>query len=307
MPIEPTASTAPAEPGSTLVLPLEGPGATLERVGGKGESLARLARAGLPVPPGFHVTTAAYHRFVAANNLQSAIVAAASEANADDPASLERAAERIQTLFESGDIPEEVAQTIRGAYGALTASGGQGEAAGLAVAVRSSATAEDLPGASFAGQQESYLNERGVDAVLDAVKRCWASLWTARAIGYRARQGIAPDAVSLAVVVQELVPADAAGVLFTAHPVTGARDQALLNASWGLGEAVVGGLVTPDSVTVNKQTGAIVGQEIADKAVMTVLTSGGGTRTETVPDERRWQPALMPGQVTELARLGVRI
>src|SRR5207248_5256913 len=138
---------------------------------------------------------------------------------------------------------------------------------------------EDLPAMSFAGQQECYLNMRGADAVLEAVKRCWSSLWTALAIGYRAHHGIATDEVSLAVVVQELVPADAAGVLFTAHPVTGARDRVLINAAWGLGEAIVGGLVTPDSFTVDKDSGAILAQEIADKEVMTVLAPDG-TRTE---------------------------
>src|SRR5207245_5811743 len=130
-----------------------------------------------------------------------------------------------------------------------------------AVAVRSSATAEDLPGMSFAGQQESYLNVRGADCVLEAVKSCWASLWTARAIGYRARHGIAPDEVSLAVVVQELVPADAAGVLFTANPLTRVRDRVMINAAWGLGEAIVGGQVTPDTIIIDKASGAIVKQE----------------------------------------------
>ena len=127
----------------------------------------------------------------------------------------------------------------------------------LPVAVRSSATAEDLPELSFAGQQETYLNIHGAAMVLDAVKRCWASLWTARAIGYRARHGIAQEDVSLAVVVQELVPADAAGIMFTANPLTGARDQVMINAAWGLGEAIVGGLVTPDTVVVEKASGAI--------------------------------------------------
>ena len=308
-----TSHTALIEPTTTsaaLVLPLDAAEATLEQVGGKGEALARLARAGLPVPPGFHVTTEAYRRFVAANDLQTPIVAAASEASADDPASLERAAERIRGLFAGGTMPDDVAQAIRGAYAGLAGPGTEAAAAGTAVAVRSSATAEDLPGMSFAGQQETYLNVRGADAVLDAVKRCWASLWTGRAIGYRARHGIAPADVSLAVVVQELVPADAAGVLFTAHPVTGARDQALVNAAWGLGEAVVGGEVTPDSITVDKASGQIAAQEIADKEAMTVLATGsdgGGTRTEPVPDARRRQPTLAPDQVAELVRLGVRI
>src|SRR5205823_2741043 len=253
---------------SPLVLTLDDASATLEVVGGKGASLSRLAAAGLPVPPGFHLTTAAYRRFVAVNNLQVEIVRAAAEARADDPAALNAAAARIAALFTAGTIPGEVAAAIRRAYADLGPDD-------PAVAVRSSATAEDLPALSFAGQQETYLNVRGAAKVLDAVKRCWASLWTARAIGYRARQGIPPEEVSLAVVVQELVPADAAGILFTANPLTGARDQVMLNAAWGLGEAIVGGQVTPDTVVVDKASGRIREQEISEKAVMTVRTSEG--------------------------------
>src|SRR5262249_26315975 len=145
----------------------------------------------------------------------------------------------------------------------------------LPVAVRSSGTAEDLPEMSFAGQQETYLNISGEAKLLAAVVRCWASLWTARAIGYRARHSIDPRAVSLAVVVQELVPADAAGVLFTANPVTGAREEVHLNAAWGLGEAVVGGDVIADAFVVDKATWALKEQEIHDKAVMTVRTAEG--------------------------------
>src|SRR5579859_2918782 len=191
-------------PSITLVLPLDAPNATLERVGGKGASLARMAAAGLPVPPGFHITTTAYRQFIAANNLQEAILAAVAAATPSNPASLETASSHIAQLFMQGTIPDDIATAIRQTYKQL----GDGN---VAVAVRSSATAEDLPGMSFAGQQETYLNMRGESSVLDAVKRCWASLWTARAIGYRARQGVAPQDVSLAVVVQQLVPADAAG------------------------------------------------------------------------------------------------
>jgi rifampicin phosphotransferase len=284
--------------GAVLVLPLEAAEATLERVGGKGTALARLARAGLPVPPGFHVTTEAYRRFVAANGLHTAIVTAASDAPVGEPDFLERAAARIQALFAGGALPDDVARAIRQAYTGL------GD--GVAVAVRSSATAEDLPELSFAGQHESYLNVRGEAAVLDAITRCWASLWTARALGYRARAGIPPEDVSLAVVVQELVPADVAGVLFTADPVTGARDRVLINAAWGLGEAIVGGLVTPDSLTLDKGSGSILAREIADKAVMTVRAADG-TRTEAVPAECRGAPVLRPEQVAELTRLAREI
>ena len=285
--------------GIPLVLALDDASATLERVGGKGASLARLAAAGLPVPPGFHVTTAAYRRFVAAHGLQADILAAVSSATADDPATLDAASRRIGELFAQHAMPDDIAEAIRRAYAQL---GGND----LPVAVRSSATAEDLPELSFAGQQETYLNMRGDAMVLEAVQRCWASLWTARAIGYRARQGIAPQEVSLAVVVQELVPAEAAGILFSANPLTGARDQVMLSAAWGLGEAIVGGQVTPDTVLVSKANGAIIEQQINAKDVMTVRTRDG-TQEEPVPAERRTQAVLNPAQAAELARVGGRI
>jgi pyruvate,water dikinase len=284
---------------SPFILKLNGPDATLELVGGKGASLARMAEAGLPVPPGFQITTHAYRRFVSANCLAEAILSAAAQARADDPATLDRASAQIQSLVAQSTLPDDIAALIRQSYAELGADDPP-------VAVRSSATAEDLPGMSFAGQQETYLNGRGGDHVLAAVKRCWGSLWTARALGYRARQGIRPEEVSIAVVVQQLVPADVAGILFTANPVTGARDQMMINAAWGLGEAIVGGQVTPDTIIVDKQTGAIESLEIADKDVMTVRLPEG-TREELVPAEKRRQAALPPAQAAELIRLGVEI
>jgi len=175
-----------------------------------------------------------------------------------------------------------------------------------AVAVRSSATAEDLPELSFAGQQETYLNIHGIQAVLEAVQCCWASLWTARAISYRSGHGIDQDRVSLAVVVQLLVPAEAAGVLFTANPVTGQRDQVMISAAWGLGEAIVSGKVTPDTLIVDKGTGRVLSRQTADKQVMTVR---GEVQTEEqpVPKELRRRPVLSAGEASELVRLGVQI
>ncbi len=282
-----------------FVLALDDASARLSLVGGKGASLARMAAAGLPVPAGFHITTAAYRRFVAANELQRAILAAVAATKADDPATLEEAARQIGRLFAQSAMPDEIAEAIGLAYAAL----GGGD---LPVAVRSSATAEDLPELSFAGQQETYLNMHGEAMVLDAVQRCWSSLWTARAIGYRARHHIAQEEVSLAVVVQELVAADASGIMFTANPLTGARDQVMINAAWGLGEAIVGGQVTPDTVVVEKATGAITTQQITEKDVMTVRTQSG-THEEAVSAERRAQAVLSPAQAASLARIGVQI
>ncbi len=283
---------------SPFILNLDSPQATLERVGGKGASLARMVAAGLPVPPGFHITTDAYRRYVDENHLGDRILSAAAQAEGNDPAAFDRASEQIQSLIAQGTIPGDIAEMIRQRYGELGAD--------APVAVRSSATAEDLPGMSFAGQLETYLNMRGGDEVIHAVQRCWASLWTGRAIGYRQRQGIRPEDVSIAVVVQQLVAAEVAGVLFTANPLTGARDELMINAAWGLGEAIVSGRVTPDTIVMNKQTGAIASQEIADKEVMTVR-SGEGTREEPVPAGKRRQAALEPAQAAELARLGVKI
>jgi pyruvate,water dikinase len=280
-------------------LPLADPQATIETVGGKGASLARLATAGLPVPDGFQVTTAAYRRFVAGCGLQEQILAAVSAVTPDQPATLEEASRRIGRLFAQSAMPEDIAEAIRHAYAEL----GGGD---LPVAVRSSATAEDLPEMSFAGQMETYLNVHGEALVLEAVKRCWASLWTARAIGYRARNGIAPQEVSLAVVIQELVPADAAGIMFTANPLTGARDRVIINAAWGLGEAIVGGQVTPDTFIVDKVSGKVTEQQISRKDIMTVRTQDG-THEQPVPADRRTQAVLSPAQAAELVRIGVQV
>jgi pyruvate,water dikinase len=283
----------------SLILTLESPGATLERVGGKGASLARLAAAGLPVPPGFHLTTTAYRRFVEENQLAGPVLSAAAQVKADDLATLESASAQIRALITAGTMPDDIAAAIRRSYEELGANDPP-------VAVRSSATAEDLPEMSFAGQQDTFLNVRRSENVLDAVKRCWASLWTARALGYRARRGVRSDEVALAVVVQQLVPADAAGIMFTADPLTGARDKVLINAAWGLGEAIVGGHVTPDTFLLDKQSGSIQSQEIAAKDVMTTRLAEG-TGEGPVPAGKRSQATLQPSQATALAQLGTRI
>jgi pyruvate,water dikinase len=246
---------------AALVLPLQAVGrGDLAVAGGKGANLGELVRAGFPVPPGFVVTTAAYDQFVAANHLGDAIAAAPT--NGDGAG--------LRAAFEAGTIPAEIEHAIRAGYDAL----GWG-----AVAVRSSATAEDLPEAAFAGQQDTYLNVVGAEALRDAVRRCWASLWTDRAIAYRARQGLDLAEVRLAVVVQRMVAADAAGVLFTANPVTGARDETVVDASPGLGEAVVSGLVTPDHAVLRKQWwGWSIGERRAgQREVVIRARRGGGT------------------------------
>lgn len=260
--------------------------------GGKAASLGEMTQAGLPVPSGFCLTTEAYRAFVAANGLQEQIGRLSSQIGRDR-ASSEVAVATLHTLFGAASMPEAMVEELKMAYMEL----GQPP-----VAVRSSATAEDLPGASFAGQQDTYLNMRGMEAVQDAVQRCWASLWTARAIEYRQREGIGVDEVAMAVVVQEMVLADSAGVLFTANPVSGARDEILINAAWGLGEAVVSGLVTPDTLIIDKHTEQLKSERIADKHVMTVRTPEG-VEERAVPDALRKQPTLDREQIGQLVDL----
>ncbi|MFD7319781.1 PEP/pyruvate-binding domain-containing protein [Streptomyces sp. NPDC059875] len=284
-----------------FVLSLDAATATLETAGGKGAALSELARAGLPVPGGFHVTTAAYQEFVTSTGVADRIRAELTAASGPDwdPDTDAGAGARIRALFEEGPLPPALEQAISKAYAEL------GDGA-RTVAVRSSATAEDLPDLSFAGQQDTYLNITGESTLLAAVRRCWASLWTDRALAYRARAGIAHEEVSLAVVVQELVAADAAGVMFTVDPLGGRADRLVVNAAWGLGEAVVSGLVTPDTLVVDRLTSAVVEERIAAKEVMTVPTADG-TAEQPVPADLREAPVLTTAEAGELARLGLAI
>jgi pyruvate,water dikinase len=282
---------------STFILPLESPESTLQTVGGKGMSLALLSRAGFPVPCGFHVTTEAYRRLVADNGLQARILVALEGCETARPESIESASRRIGDLFAAAPIPPEIVSAVVSAYAGLD---------GVPVAVRSSATAEDLPEASFAGQQDTYLNVRGEEAVLAAIRRCWASLWTARAIGYRLGRGVLQEGVALAVVVQELVEAEAAGIMFTADPLTGSRDRVTINAAWGLGEAVAGGKVSPDTFIVGKITGKVIDRKIGRKEKMTALVEGG-TREEPVPAGLSAKAVLGPARAVGLGRLGLRV
>src|SRR5215203_2250942 len=281
------------------LLPLDDRRATLETVGGKGASLARLLRAGVAVPGGFHLTTAAYERFVTANSLESGIRAALEKAETSKPDTLESASGEIEELFLRGSMPEEISEAISQAYAGLPGDE-------PAVAVRSSATAEDLPEASFAGQQESFLNVRGEKELKEAVKRCWASLWSARAIGYRERQGFGHDRVSVAVVVQHLVTAEVSGILFTANPVTGVRDEVLINAALGLGEVVVGGRTTPDSFILDHATLRVKERQTGRQEVETALSEQGTTERPLGP-ERAAQPTLDDTQLARLAEIGLSI
>ncbi|MFD7660153.1 PEP/pyruvate-binding domain-containing protein [Actinosynnema sp. NPDC059797] len=254
-----------------LVLPLADPAADLDTVGGKGASLARHAAAGLPVPAGFHLTTHAYRRFTADLDLPGLL-------RHEDPAGA------IAAAFAGHEVPADVADAVRAALppGPL--------------AVRSSATAEDLPDLSFAGQHDTFLDVAGED-VLDAVRRCWASLWTARAIEYRARNGVTDAA--LAVVVQRMVPAEVSGVLFTANPVTGSRAETVVNAAPGLGEALVGGSVTPEQHVVVDGEVRLGGDLLPESRVRELAALGARVQDlHGVPVDVEW--ALCDGRVAVL-------
>src|SRR3989454_1301435 len=257
---------------SDFVLPLR----TLHRhmlalVGGKGANLGEMTSAGLPVPPGFCITTAAYELVAAEARLDAVLdaYAARQARNAEELAQLARA------CMLKASMPAGVADAIAEAYRVL----GAGEP--IPVAVRSSATTEDLPFASFAGQQDTYLNVVGIQAVLDAVRRCWASLWTDRAVSYRESLGLDQRSVQLAVVVQRMVESAVAGVLFTANPLTGKRRQAVIDANPGLGEAVVSGATNPDHFVVNTATAEIAQRHLGDKQVIIRGIEGGGDRKST--------------------------
>ena len=281
---------------NTLCLPLNAPGATLALTGGKGLNLTKLVQAGFPVPGGFIVTTAGYDAFVTGAGLAGWMAGEVAAIDAGDPESLNALSERIRARFRESAMPPALAETIRAAYAAL----GQPK-----VAVRSSATAEDLPDFSFAGQQDTFLNVLGDKALLEAVRECWSSLWTARAMGYRARNGIDQSAVSLAVVVQAMVQSDTSGVLFTANPLTGRRTETVIDAIYGLGEALVSGQVEPDHYIVETATGRILEKQLGAKATVIRGVDGGGTVTESA--DAGSQQALSDAAIREVTALGKRV
>ncbi|QBD83042.1 phosphoenolpyruvate synthase [Ktedonosporobacter rubrisoli] len=269
----------------------------LARVGGKGANLGELTRAGLPVPPGFCVTTEAYTQIAEKANLTSLIAALPKEGGQADIAKITAT---IRKRLLDTSLPSDLAASVRAAYLSL------GNGIPCAVAVRSSATAEDLPFASFAGQQDTYLNILGEEALLDAVRRCWASLWTERAVSYRLSNQIDQSSVSLSVVVQRMIDVAVAGVLFTANPLTGKRRQAVIDANPGLGEAVVSGAVNPDHFVVNTSSGEIIERRLGDKRILIRALPDGGTQRIEREDQSK-QACLTDEQVRALARLGAQV
>jgi pyruvate,water dikinase len=279
----------------------------VELVGGKGANLGEMVGAGLPVPPGFCLTAQCYRDFIEATGMRANIRRILSQADMGDPADVESKTSRIRDLITEQQMPPEIAQQLRDSYRQLGDQLGAVDGARVPVAVRSSATAEDLPTASFAGQQDTYLNIRGDEPLHDHVKQCWASLWSARAVIYRDKQGFDHHKVYLAVVVQAMIESEVSGVMFSANPVNGNRDEAVINASWGLGEAIVSGMVSPDTITVKKSTKEIISKQIASKDLLIEYAPDGGIVELDTPPERRTIPAISEEQAGELLDLCCKI
>ncbi|RLE86833.1 MAG: phosphoenolpyruvate synthase, partial [Thermoprotei archaeon] len=277
-------------------------------VGGKNANLGEMLRAGIPVPPGFAVTAYAYKRFIEETGIKDKIYEILRKhvkPGASAPEDYMDASKEIRALIESTPMPKDIEEAIRRAYRELCRRLGKEEEF---VAVRSSATAEDLPDASFAGQQETYLNVKGEDEVVEKVRKCWSSLFTPRAIFYRESKGFEHEKVLISVAVQKMVNAKAAGVMFTIHPVTGEKDKIVIEGNWGLGEAVVSGSVTPDEWVVDKNTLEVIEERIVEKTVEYIRDPRTGrTIHAEVPPERRKKPCLTREEVKRLAELGILI
>ena len=269
------------------------------RVGGKAVGLGHLLRQSLEVPPGFVITTEAYREWVLSRSLQHEVVRLIEES--EGVAAEEQASRRIRAAFEATDLLDELAAEVRGAYAEL--GGGQE----VSVAVRSSATAEDTAEASFAGQQDTYLWVTGASSLLTHVLKCWGSLFTPQAISYRRRLAIPVHEVAMAVVVQRMVAAEAAGVMMTIDPVTGDRSQISIEGSFGLGLAVVGGEVTPDRFSVDKVTFEIRSRAIAHKPFAYRLDPATGqVRSFELSPEEGGLPCLHDDEVIRIAEVGKR-
>lgn len=298
MPSTAETTTAPESPvtASHIVRIDHAEGVGVDLLGGKGASLARLAGAGLRVPRGFVVSTHAYRQAVLdgiGDRLAAAVAAVPADASTDD---LDAASARVRALVASVEVDEALAGSIRAAYRSLGDD--------VAVAVRSSSATEDSADHSFAGEHDTYLWVRGADEVLARVRDCWASLFTTRAMEYRRRVGLDGGGDAMAVVVQEMVPARAAGVFMTLNPENGDRSKVVVESVWGLGEPLVSGSATPDGFRFDKVTGDLVHRSVVDKPTeMVCAEHGTGTAVVDVAAERRTAPSLTDDELAELLRL----
>lgn len=276
----------PSASQNTLIW-LDGRPVAREMVGGKGASLSRLAALGAPVPAGFALTTAAYRA-------AARLLGLPERADAVDARDLPA----IRGAIVKSELPAALAEELAGGFAEIQ----RGQPEGVTVAVRSSATAEDSASFSFAGLHDTILDVRGLAELMAAIKRCWASLWTERAVSYRKQGGLGGDEAAIAVVVQQMVRSDVSFVAFTSDPVSGRQDRLVIDATWGLGEALVSGIVTPDHVVVDAN-GAIAEYMLGDKAAMIIPGQNGvGIREVAVPRILRSTPALETGQAGEIAR-----
>jgi pyruvate,water dikinase len=265
-------------------------------VGGKGGSLGELTRAGIAVPPGFVVRTEAFEQFVVALDDAEPLRTPVEALDADDLDNVQAVTGHIRTRIERAPMPAAVEAAIRSAYAEL--------APGQPVAVRSSATTEDAEDASFAGLQDTYLWVIGADDVVAKVRSCWASLYSVESVCYRRKHGLPEAGVAMGVVIQRMVDARCAGVMFTRSPTTGDRSVITIEGAWGLGSAVVSGEVTPDRWVVAKLTGEIPVRDISDKHIRQVPTPGGGIHDEETPDDLRNAPCLSDAELQALKDIG---
>jgi len=269
----------------------------LSLVGGKAAKLGELVGPGLPIPPGFVVTTEAYQAFVDSTPLGARIQEEMGRIDIQHPEEVERICQEIRSAFESTAFPPALHREISEAYERFAR-----QHSVRFSAVRSSATAEDLEGASFAGLQDTYLNITGTEAILTAIRRCWGSLFTPRVVIYRAQKGFDHRTVRLAVLVQKMVDSRVSGILFTRDPNTG-ENRIIIEAGWGLGEAIVGGEVTPDHYVIDGQTQRLIHKQISEQKIRLVRESTGGNRREEVPVAERSAQKLSDERIARLVSL----
>jgi pyruvate,water dikinase len=271
------------------------------KVGGKCASLGELMKARIPVPPGFAITTDAYEYFLDENGLTQSVIGRLKDLDESAVDEIDRASSEIRASIEAGTISEPLEDVIAEQYRSLAK---RARTPAAPVAVRSSATAEDLPDASFAGQQDTYLWVRGVDDLLDKIRRCWSSLFTSRAISYRTKMGFDHSKVLISVAVQKMVRSFAAGVMFTLNPSSGDPATVVIDSNWGYGESVVSGEVTPDQFQVNKITMEVVKKTVSDKAIYyTTDPETDEVKKLEVEAERRTSQSLLDAEIIELAKL----
>jgi len=269
---------------------------SVHEAGGKGASLGEMTQAGIPVPPGFVVLADCFDKFLDETNLKAEVEAELDQVNYDDVASVERASRVLHDLIHDARFPKDIEAEILTDLAVLGAE---------FVAVRSSATAEDSSTASWAGELESYLNTTE-KTLLGNVKKCWASLFTPRAIVYRNEKGMRKSHVSVAVVIQKMVQSEVSGIAFTVHPVTRDTNQMIIEACWGLGEYIVGGVVTPDSYIIDKRDGTVIDANVSEQEFMLARGEKGNERTK-VSAEKFAKQKVAGDQLKEIADICLRI